>query len=94
MDLSIKAIKENWNKKSTAQKVGTVAAGTAAAAAVAVTTAAAIRGGKLHKIDSFEKVDGKWAKKADEAAKDAKFTDKVKGAWNTLVDGFKSIFKK
>ena len=95
MDLSIKSIKENWNKKSTAQKVGTVAGTAVAAAAIGVTTAAAIRGGKLHKVDLFEKnADGKWAKKANEAAKDAKFTDKIKGAWNTLVDGFKSIFKK
>ena len=94
MDLSIKSIQENWKNKSTAQKVGTVAAGVAGAAAVGVTTAAAIRGGKLNKLGKYTEEGDKFVLKNADAAKDAKFTDKAKGAWNALVDGFKSIFTK
>ena len=93
MGLSIKSIQENWNKKTTAQKVGTVAGTVVAGAAVAVGTASAIRAGKLSKLAKYSQ-DGDKFVKLEDAAKDAKFTEKVKGLWTKFTDGFKSVFTK
>ena len=104
MDLSIKSIKENWNKKSTAQKASTVAAGVAATAAVATAIAAGVKG-KVD-VDAFVKKVAKADKDYNPADfKSLKFTDKIKygfekigngykKGWEVVSNGVKNLFSK
>ena len=88
MDLSVKSIQENWNKKSTAQKVGTVAAGVVGVAAVASAVVAGVKGKKIV-TDEFVKGLGlKNGENAIEKASDLKF---FKKAGLILGEGYKKI---
>ena len=83
----IKNMQAGWQNMSTGKKAASVATAAVAATAVGLTTAAAVRGGKIAKVNAYELVEDKFVKKATEEGTKTKFADKLK-------EGFASIFNK